>query len=355
MATLQEQVEQSVQKYNENAEKVHKFINGTDSETIESTSGNKPTIAKIVKDTEDSIASKMTTINTKVEEVNSAKTSVEDSITELETSISEFETKYSGEVGTELGAIVTFPVESVPQGFLVCDGATIQKATYPDLVKFLTSSDSITSATLPDLRGVFVRGWDNARGIDSGRTLGSYQEDELKSHRHTVERGSIGSNSGSNGYETKSGENYTSYTGGSETRPKNVALVYAIKAFGTVVNKGELDLNGLAQDVNNLSQNVAINTVKGQETILWNGEAGSGSINLNQPYTDFRKLVFVGRAAGVQTRYQSIYYTSTMELETTMFGGMDFSQMYTMWFTSGTSINVGSAGGAALLKVIGIK
>ena len=42
---------------------------------------------------------------------------------------------------------------------------------------------------LPDFRGVFSRGWDNGRGLDSGRTLGSYQADNIKSHSHS---GSVG-------------------------------------------------------------------------------------------------------------------------------------------------------------------
>jgi len=100
------------------------------------------------------------------------------------------------------------------------------------------------------MRGQFARGWDHNRGVDTGRVLGSSQEDELESHRHqttntdrdtgnhldssneaiNVSHG-IGSNSNYflHGTTTDSANMDTGSTGGSETRPKNIALVYIIK------------------------------------------------------------------------------------------------------------------------------
>lgn len=83
-----------------------------------------------------------------------------------------------------VGRISMFPMATLPAGWLECNGATVSAAAYPDLVKYLAGA-SATSATLPDLRGVFVRGLDNGRGIDSGRVLGSYQDSENLSHTHT--------------------------------------------------------------------------------------------------------------------------------------------------------------------------
>ena len=40
--------------------------------------------------------------------------------------------------------------------------------------------------TVPDLRGVFVRGFDNDKGIDSNRALGSQQDDSFASHTHSM-------------------------------------------------------------------------------------------------------------------------------------------------------------------------
>jgi len=151
MATLQEQLEQSVGKFNENAGKVHAFINGTDVEIIESTSGNKPTIAKIVKDTETTLATSMMELTTKALQVSEDRKFIEETKLSLDEALRNLNEKYSGGVGSEIGSIVAFPVESVPQGFLICDGATIQKETFPDLVLFLTKDENITEINIPDL------------------------------------------------------------------------------------------------------------------------------------------------------------------------------------------------------------
>ena len=97
---------------------------------------------------------------------------------------------------------------------------------------------------LPDLRGEFVRGWDNSRGIDSGRTFGSGQQDAFQGHWHSllnntlVWRNTGGSVLGGTGITqgynlevrdpTSDGTNGTPRTA-SETRPRNIALLYCIK------------------------------------------------------------------------------------------------------------------------------
>lgn len=75
---------------------------------------------------------------------------------------------------TPVGAILPFPGEIIPLGWCICDGREILQADYPDLYKILpTSSDG--KKRIPDLRGEFIRGLDNGRGVDSGRLNGSFQ------------------------------------------------------------------------------------------------------------------------------------------------------------------------------------
>jgi hypothetical protein len=84
---------------------------------------------------------------------------------------------------------------------------------------------------VPDLRGEFLRGWDDGRGVDSGRSFGSAQADEFKSHSHSIYTNGQSGGMGGGGFpvyyspRTRS----TDLTGGTETRPRNVALLACIK------------------------------------------------------------------------------------------------------------------------------
>ena len=68
-----------------------------------------------------------------------------------------------------VGVPVPWPSENPPTGWLKCNGAAFSAATYPLLAR------AYPSLKLPDLRGEFIRGWDDGRGVDSGRSLLSYQ------------------------------------------------------------------------------------------------------------------------------------------------------------------------------------
>lgn len=83
---------------------------------------------------------------------------------------------------------------------------------------------------LPDLRGEFVRGWDDSKGTDSGRVLGSDQAGAIEAHTHTY--ASTRTDIGAGGQTVTSGAGSgqtTGSTGGSETRPRNIALLYCIR------------------------------------------------------------------------------------------------------------------------------
>lgn len=130
-----------------------------------------------------------------------------------------------------LFAPIPYPKATPPEGFLLMNGQSITQAQYPILF-------SLYGSNLPDLRGTFIRGWDNGRGFDQGRTLLSYQADELKAHSHNLVNiaGSDGvPDSGVTvGTREGDGSNNTAYrtttVGGSETRPKNIAFNYIVKA-----------------------------------------------------------------------------------------------------------------------------
>ncbi len=69
-----------------------------------------------------------------------------------------------------VGVPVPWPSATPPTGWLKCNGAAFSAEEYPELAKAYPTN------ILPDLRGEFIRGWDDGRGVDSSRTLLSWQK-----------------------------------------------------------------------------------------------------------------------------------------------------------------------------------
>lgn len=86
------------------------------------------------------------------------------------------------------GAVQYFAMDTAPSGWLKADGSAVSRSTYSSLFSAIGttfgSGDGSSTFNLPDLRGEFLRGWDDGREIDDGRSFGSFQEDEIKSHTH---------------------------------------------------------------------------------------------------------------------------------------------------------------------------
>ncbi|OZP70172.1 hypothetical protein CIG53_01490 [Enterobacter asburiae] len=122
--------------------------------------------------------------------------------------------------------------------FLKFNGATFSAATYPKLALVFPG------LVLTEARGEFIRIWDDGRGVDSGRTLLSAQSDDFKTHEHKI----LGTNgSGGNvsfGAVSNVSPFYTSAVsqpggsalpafqnpGGTETRPRNIAFNFLVRA-----------------------------------------------------------------------------------------------------------------------------
>ncbi|MCV5256112.1 tail fiber protein, partial [Escherichia coli] len=77
-----------------------------------------------------------------------------------------------------VGVPVPWPSATPPTGWLKCNGAAFSAEEYPELAKAYPTNK------LPDLRGEFIRGWDDSRGIDNGRALLSSQGHSLRDHSH---------------------------------------------------------------------------------------------------------------------------------------------------------------------------
>jgi len=149
-------------------------------------------------------------------------------------------------VGVEVGTILQWPTDIVPEGYLECDGSSITTATFNDLFNIIGDIYGTIAAgvsfNLPDYRGEFFRGWDHGSGVDpdaanridrgdgqDGDFVGTKQNDELESHTHT--RGGLqnfSTGGGTNGV-SQTGADLTGPTGGNETRPRNIYIMYIIK------------------------------------------------------------------------------------------------------------------------------
>lgn len=144
-------------------------------------------------------------------------------------------------------------------GWLECDGSAISRTTYAALFGKIGTTygagDGSTTFNIPETRGYFLRGWSHGTSIDSGRAFGSTQTDAFKSHTHTVtdpghthaapagslitsggsaSAGTLPASGGSTLYNTAATASATTgitnqSTGGTETRPFNIALMFVIK------------------------------------------------------------------------------------------------------------------------------
>jgi microcystin-dependent protein len=156
--------------------------------------------------------------------------------------------------GIPSGSVIHVAMNTAPSGYLKANGAAVSRTTYAALFAAIGTTfgagDGSTTFALPDLRGEFIRGWDDGRGVDSGRAIGTAQTDAMQGHRHDF-RGGTGTsgdndittvgitdaityrtatNSANSGVQNPitDGTNGTPRTA-SETRPRNVALLACIK------------------------------------------------------------------------------------------------------------------------------
>jgi microcystin-dependent protein len=141
-------------------------------------------------------------------------------------------------VGSPAGSVIYHAANTAPTGFLKANGAAVSRSTYATLFSAIGTTfgagDGSSTFNVPDLRGEFMRGWDDSRGVDGSRAFGSTQADQMEAHTHTYSRvDSSGGSSGGTGYYAGYTVLNTSSQGGtsnsSENRPRNIALLACIK------------------------------------------------------------------------------------------------------------------------------
>lgn len=154
-------------------------------------------------------------------------------------------------VANPAGTVIMFATDGVPTGYLECDGSSISTTTYATLFAVISYEygGSGASFNIPDLRGQFIRGYDNSAGNDpdaatrttrgdvaatTGDQVGTVQGDAVEDHTHD-DGGTTGA-SASN--VSGSGNNYrvdadtglmVTGTSSTETRPINITMMFCIK------------------------------------------------------------------------------------------------------------------------------
>ncbi|ELT6379906.1 tail fiber protein, partial [Salmonella enterica] len=144
-----------------------------------------------------------------------------------------------------VGVPIPWPSATPPTGWLKCNGAAFTASQYPKLAQ------AYPALRLPDLRGEFIRGWDDGRGVDSGRGVLTGQSQSIQQHTHdlmmaysTTEnyRSMLGGSPNADLIPIKDMSNTITFTGsggyylrannstGIETRPRNVAFNYIVRA-----------------------------------------------------------------------------------------------------------------------------
>lgn len=209
-------------------------------------------------------------------------------------------------IGTDLpalraGQIGFFLTGTVPDQFLELDGSTISRVTYAALFAAIGAisgpGNGTTTFTLPDMRGVGLRGWDHGRGLDVGRALGSYQDDAIQDHIHGLNAGvggplqvlgsqtarvaGIGPGIFSEGFIYRGAgggrhvsppSNIDGTVGGirtaTETRVKTVAVLMAV-CIGPVVRSLPVFVPPVAITALSITNNVVDFTLSAPGTIHW--------------------------------------------------------------------------------------
>ena len=131
-----------------------------------------------------------------------------------------------------------FLMSTPPTGWLKANGAAVSRTAYAALFAAIGTTwgvgDGSTTFNVPDLRGEFLRGWDDARGVDAGRVFAAAQGHLLASHNHTY-NGIIGNSSGATVTNIGPGSSWSitgfasGSAGGAETRPRNQTALACIK------------------------------------------------------------------------------------------------------------------------------
>jgi len=146
-----------------------------------------------------------------------------------------------------VGEIAYYARPTPPPGWLKANGAVISRVDYSALFAAIGTQfgigDGVNTFNIPDMRGQFVRGWDDGAGVDPSRAFGSLQDDELESHGHTAST-TIGAGGSHDHAGWTDAQGYHAHSGGTDGQGVHRHLIGGdFRGSGTSSNGGYL-VNG---------------------------------------------------------------------------------------------------------------
>ena len=168
------------------------------------------------------------------------------------------ELEFSTVAGVPVGSVFCMAGDHLPSGYLKCNGASIARAgTYAALYDVIGTTYGAVDSNhfyLPDLRGEFVRGWiDNRPDLtaEANRSIGSFQDQDNRSHAHAASSGVSDSGHhhfsfrGDRVQENRNHHNLTTTNfPAAENGPSSLNEAYNMRSSGNAANVGKTSTSG---------------------------------------------------------------------------------------------------------------
>ena len=185
---------------------------------------------------------------------------------------------------TPVSAVMHFPRTAAPGGWMKANGAAISRTAYAALFAVIGTTfgagDGFNTFNLPDLRGEFLRGWDDGRGLDNARGMGTVQAGAFGSHGHTASSDTQGSHTHGGNTDTQGNHQHDSGWGESGNSAPYGAARYNATGSG---------------DTDGDNQSYLTSTAGGHAHNIYTDEQGSHSHNIS-----------VNASGGTETRPRNI-------------------------------------------------
>ena len=173
----------------------------------------------------------------------------------------------TGIEGIPTATIVPWSSSSVPTGFLECNGAAVSRSTYSALFAIIGTTYGAADSShfnVPDLRGEFVRGFDDSRGVDSGRNVGTAQGGQNEQHNHPASSNASVSDSGHFHHSFKLGNagqsRFNSTLNSNVTPASGTGAANLNEGYNIVSRSEEADVGKTSTKTTGVNVNVSTNT-----------------------------------------------------------------------------------------------